>query len=58
MLKHPRDHLRNGPQSSSHATEYPNSGFRQTDSPTLGAFISKYLMVPRYDLYSKVILLS
>jgi hypothetical protein len=55
MLKHPRDHLQNGTESSSHATEYHNLGFRQTDSPTLGTFISKYFMVLGLDLYSKIV---
>jgi hypothetical protein len=55
MLKHPRAHLQNGPKSSSYATEYHNSGFRQTVSPTLGTFISKYFMVSGLNLYSKVV---
>jgi hypothetical protein len=58
MLKHPLDHLRKGSQSSSYVTEYQNSGFRLTDSPTLGLFFSNFYTASVLSHLIKIVLLT
>jgi hypothetical protein len=57
MLKHLMDHIRKDSQSSSHVTEYQNSGFWLTDNPSLGPVFSQLCITTMLNPLSKVVLL-
>jgi hypothetical protein len=57
MFKHSLDYLQKSSQSSSHVIVSNISDSELTDSQTLGLFISKFFMTPRFDHLSKVMLL-
>jgi hypothetical protein len=58
MLKHLLDHLRKDSQSSSHVTEYQNSGFWLTHKPSLGLLFSNFYTASVLGYLTRIVLLS
>jgi hypothetical protein len=57
IVKHSLDHGRIPVQRLPNLTVSLNSDLGQSDSPTLGSFYFEFLMAPRHNPYSKVVLL-
>jgi hypothetical protein len=57
ILNRATELTQNRAQSSSNFTVTESSDLKLPDSPTLNLIISKFLMTPRLNPYSKVVLL-